>query len=391
MVTPRQHSNYFVDPKSRFRYSRAVRVGDRVIVSQTAPRWPDGSVDPDPEVQARRCLEIISEGLKEVGSSLDDVVRTWLWQRHPEDAVAVARAHASVLGHIKPAVTQVCVAGFLDPRWSVEIEAEAVVGAPRERVPLATYPGYQASEDSLGWSRAYKVGNRVLVSCTAPIWPEGPRGAYDPDPEAQANRCWEVVNQALKAGGAGPEHVVRSHIWLKDGADGPPTARAHAAVFGSVLPATTQLVLQGYLNPHWRVEVEAEADLTPGRQNILHYVTLASSAQLGWSRAVRVGNRVLVSCTAPRWDDGHTEPDTKVQAHRCWEIICGALKEAGAGPEHVVRTRIYIRHAKDGQAIADFSQEAFASIDPAPALTLMTIHGYLNPAWRVEMECEAVI
>ena len=57
-------------------YSRAVRAGDRVVVAGTAPQWPDGEVDPDPEVQARRCFEIIAAALDEAGASLADVVRT---------------------------------------------------------------------------------------------------------------------------------------------------------------------------------------------------------------------------------------------------------------------------------------------------------------------------
>jgi enamine deaminase RidA (YjgF/YER057c/UK114 family) len=57
-------------------FSRAVRVGDRVLVSGTAPVWPDGACDPDPEVQARRCLEIIVTALAEAGAAPADVVRT---------------------------------------------------------------------------------------------------------------------------------------------------------------------------------------------------------------------------------------------------------------------------------------------------------------------------
>ena len=54
-------------------FSRAVRVGDRVLVSGTAPVWPDGSCDPDAGRQAERCLHIIDTALAEAGASLDDV------------------------------------------------------------------------------------------------------------------------------------------------------------------------------------------------------------------------------------------------------------------------------------------------------------------------------
>jgi enamine deaminase RidA (YjgF/YER057c/UK114 family) len=57
-------------------FSRAVRVRDRVVVSGTAPIWPDGSCDPDPEIQAARCLAIIGEALREADAGFEDVVRT---------------------------------------------------------------------------------------------------------------------------------------------------------------------------------------------------------------------------------------------------------------------------------------------------------------------------
>jgi enamine deaminase RidA (YjgF/YER057c/UK114 family) len=99
-----------------------------VLVSGTAPIWPDGSCDPDPEVQAQRCLEIILEALAEAGADAEHVVRTRMFITDAADSEAVGRAHAAVFGEIRPAASMVVVAGLLDPRWKVEIEAEAVVG-----------------------------------------------------------------------------------------------------------------------------------------------------------------------------------------------------------------------------------------------------------------------
>lgn len=108
-------------------FSRAVRVGNRVLVSGTAPIWPDGTCDPDPAVQARRCLEIIVAALREAGAVPEHVVRTRMYLTSAADADAVGRAHGEVFGQARPAATMVIVAGLLDPRWKVEIEAEAIV------------------------------------------------------------------------------------------------------------------------------------------------------------------------------------------------------------------------------------------------------------------------
>jgi enamine deaminase RidA (YjgF/YER057c/UK114 family) len=109
-------------------FSRAVRAGERVVVSGTAPVWPDGSCPPDSGLQARRCLEIILAALAEAGAGPADVVRTRMYLTSAGDAAEVGAVHAEVFGAVRPAATMVVVAALLDPRWRVEIEAEAVVG-----------------------------------------------------------------------------------------------------------------------------------------------------------------------------------------------------------------------------------------------------------------------
>jgi enamine deaminase RidA (YjgF/YER057c/UK114 family) len=109
-------------------FSRATKVGDHIYVSGTGPVWPDESCDPDVGAQARRCLEIIEEALALLGATPDDVVRTRLYLVDPADIDAVGAVHAEVFGEIRPAATAVAVAALLDPRWKVEIEADAIVG-----------------------------------------------------------------------------------------------------------------------------------------------------------------------------------------------------------------------------------------------------------------------
>jgi enamine deaminase RidA (YjgF/YER057c/UK114 family) len=116
----------------RVGFSRAVRVGPRILVSGTAPVWPDGSCDPDPENQARRCLAIILAALAELGARPTDVVRTRTYLVDRADWEAIGRVHGEVFGEIRPASTMIVVTGLLDPRWRVEIEAEAILDAVGE-------------------------------------------------------------------------------------------------------------------------------------------------------------------------------------------------------------------------------------------------------------------
>jgi len=108
-------------------FSRAVRDGRFVFVSATAAIWPDGHVDPDVGVQARRCVEIIEHALREAGAALADVVRTRVFLVDAADGAAVAKVHGEAFGGTRPATGFIVVTGFLDPRWLVEIEADAIV------------------------------------------------------------------------------------------------------------------------------------------------------------------------------------------------------------------------------------------------------------------------
>ncbi len=111
-------------------FSRAVRVGSHVYVAATAAIWPDGHVDHDVAAQTRRCLEIVEDALREAGAALTDVVRTRVFLTEPAHGDLVAAVHGEAFGSIRPASGFIVVRSFLDPRWLVEIEADAVVADP---------------------------------------------------------------------------------------------------------------------------------------------------------------------------------------------------------------------------------------------------------------------
>jgi enamine deaminase RidA (YjgF/YER057c/UK114 family) len=109
-------------------YCRAVRDGRHVFVSGTCAVMPDGAEPPaDAYGQAVRCFEIICAALAEVGASAEHVVRTRIYLSDRADWEDVGRAHGEVFGEIRPASAMVLISGFLDPRWVVEIEADALL------------------------------------------------------------------------------------------------------------------------------------------------------------------------------------------------------------------------------------------------------------------------
>ncbi|MBS1721575.1 MAG: RidA family protein [Armatimonadetes bacterium] len=116
-------------------------------------------------------------------------------------------------------------------------------------------------EPVIGFSRAVREGDRVFVSGTAPIGPDGKTAGVG-DPAAQAQRCWEIIVAALAELGATPADVVRTRTYLTRAEDWEEVGRVHGKFFGEARPASTMVVAGGLLDPEWLVEVEAEAIVT---------------------------------------------------------------------------------------------------------------------------------
>lgn len=112
----------------RIGFSRAVRVGRYVAVAGTAPVAPGGGVAAPGDMygQTKRCLEIISQAVKEAGLTLDTVVRTRVMLTDIRRWEEAARAHGEFFSSVRPACTFVEVKALIDPGWLVEIEADCV-------------------------------------------------------------------------------------------------------------------------------------------------------------------------------------------------------------------------------------------------------------------------
>ena len=114
-------------------------------------------------------------------------------------------------------------------------------------------------EASIGFSRAVRQGRRILVSGTAPIGDDG--NCVAGDAEAQATRCFQIIQQAIESLGGSLKDVVRTRSYLVNTGDWQAVGRAHGAFFRDVRPASTMVVVAGLLDEAWRVEIEAEAEI----------------------------------------------------------------------------------------------------------------------------------
>jgi enamine deaminase RidA (YjgF/YER057c/UK114 family) len=110
-------------------FSRAVRVGNIIAVSGSAPIAPGGGTAYPGDLyrQTRTCIEIIKAAVEKAGGRLEDVIRTRIMLTDISRWQEAARAHGEFFGEIRPACTFVQVSGLIDPDWLVEMEADGVV------------------------------------------------------------------------------------------------------------------------------------------------------------------------------------------------------------------------------------------------------------------------
>lgn len=110
-------------------FSRAVRIGNIIAVTGSAPTAEDGSVHCPGDVyeQSKRSLEIIQDVLEQAGGKLEDVIRTRIFLTDISKWKEAAKAHGEIFSQILPATTFVEVSGLINPEWMIEIEADAVI------------------------------------------------------------------------------------------------------------------------------------------------------------------------------------------------------------------------------------------------------------------------
>ncbi len=122
-----------IPPLSSFeeqaKFTRALRVGNRIIVSGNVGGEADGSFSPDAGRQAERCFEQILDYIAQLGGQSGDVVRVRMFVTDIADAEAVTAAFTRAVGHARPTGTLVAVSALAAPMFKVEIEAEAVIGS----------------------------------------------------------------------------------------------------------------------------------------------------------------------------------------------------------------------------------------------------------------------
>jgi enamine deaminase RidA (YjgF/YER057c/UK114 family) len=115
-------------------------------------------------------------------------------------------------------------------------------------------------EKEIGFSRAVRTSNRIIVSGTAPIMPDGST-ATPGDAYGQAKRCLEIIKKAVEDAGGTLRDVVRTRIYVTDASRWEEIGRAHGEFFANIRPAATMIVVNRLIREDWLVEIEAECEV----------------------------------------------------------------------------------------------------------------------------------
>jgi enamine deaminase RidA (YjgF/YER057c/UK114 family) len=243
--------------EEEYAYSRAVRVGDRVLISGTTALHPQGIVVGVGDIyrQTRQTLETILWALEQAGGTPGDLVYTKTFLTDLTRVADYTRAWLEALGEVCPTSTLLGIPGLVRPEMLIEIEAEAIIGAARSRRDVYTA---QQREKPRGYARAVEVGDWVYVSGCTSLSPAGEVQAMG-DWATQSDLAHDAIRWALEQTGATMDDVIRRRTFTVDSAQVNRPAGAGPAWFASSCPASLGCRIAGLARPELLVEVEVAA------------------------------------------------------------------------------------------------------------------------------------
>lgn len=369
-------------------YSRALRAGDMVLQSGTTAIDRQGNVRGvgDMVQQVEAIVRLAQWSMHKAGGTLEDVVRSRIYVTDIALADQAARTLARYFRDVRPVSTLVQVNRLARPEQLIEIEFDAIDNARGQAQRIASG---RAIEAEYAYSRAIRMGDRVLISGTTALNAqgvvEGPGDMY------RQTRCTlDTIFLALEQAGGTPGDIVYTKTFVTDLAQTAEYTRAWVEALGDVRPTSTLLGIPALVRPEMLIEIEAEAILgaAPARRDI--YTEQQREKPRGYARAVEVGDWVYVSgCTS-------LNPAGQVRAAGDWaaqndlahEVIRWALEQAGATLDDVIRRRIFT--VDNAPVNRQYGAGPAWFANSCPASLGCRVAGLAHPELLVEVEVAAL-
>ena len=369
-------------------YSRALRVGDTVLQSGTTAIDRAGNVRGVGDVakQVEAIMTIAEWSMGKAGGNLADVVRSRIYVTDMQVGDRAARTLARYLRDARPAATLVQVNGLARPEQLIEIELDAIDGAGAAARRISSG---RAIEDEYAYSRAVRVGDRVIVSGTTAL---SARGVVEGkgDLYRQTRHTMDTIFSALAQAGAAREDIVYTKTFLTDLAHSADYTRAWLEALGEVRPTSTLLGIPALVLPEMLIEIEAEAIVGAAKTRRDIYTQQQREKPRGYARAVEVGDWIWVSgCTSMNAaGEPQAAGDWAAQSDLSVGTAQWALAQAGASLDDVVRRRTFTvegarQNRLHGEGPAWFAKSCPSSLG-------CRIAGLARPELLVEVEVTAV-
>lgn len=369
-------------------YSRALRVGDRVLLAGSTAIDRSGNVIGEGDVvrQVDAILALAQHYMESVDSRLEDIVRERTYVTDIAHGEAAARALAKYFRDIRPAATLVQVNRLARPAQFVEIEFEAVDGAKDKAQRVLSG---RAIEDEYGYCRAVRVDDHVFIAGTTALNPQG-QIVGEGDMYTQTRATLDTILAALDELGGSPGDLVNTKTFVTDLSASTPYFQAFMETLKGIHPTSTLLGIPALIQPGMQVEIETDAVIGAASQRREVFTAQEREKTRGYARAVMAGDWVYVSGCTSLNAAGEVQAvgDWAVQYDLCHETIQWALEQAGANLDDVISRRIFtIDRAQQNRA---YGEGSAWFVNSYPVSMGCRVAGLAHPDLLVEVEATAL-
>jgi enamine deaminase RidA (YjgF/YER057c/UK114 family) len=405
-VLPLESKSLLPDSQSPASFAGAVRCGDRVFLSGRSAVRPDGSVAGlgDAAAQTQAALDSIEAALEAAGGSLRDITRL--------TTCLVDRAHRKQvydtigrrLRDVFPVSTGLVVAGLARPELMVQIDAEAVIGAPIQR--LRTFELKDWFSQDIAWQGAMvaagereifvrgQTGSALDGSVMAGL------GRRPEDAAAQADLALSNLAALLREAGSGMDDVCKITVYISDRGYRQAVYPVIGKHFRGIHPVSTGLIVPGFARPEILFEIDVHVLRKQGgpHQRVRRYHSNAVRYGFGqqlidcdFCMAVNAGGHVVL-----RGQTGtdlnevmHGAGDAAAQAEQAMRNVGQLLSEAGARLDEVTKATVFVTDRAYLPCVTDV---VLRHLGPAaPCLTTLIVKGLASPDLFMEVDITAMV
>jgi enamine deaminase RidA (YjgF/YER057c/UK114 family) len=384
----------------------AIRHGGRVFLSGRTALRPDGSVAGlgDPSAQAHAALDNIEAALHAAGGSLCDITKLTTSLIDRAHRKAVYEAIGRRLKDVFPVSTGLIVAGLPLPELMVQIDAEAVVGAPARR--LRTFEMKDWFGQDIAWQGAMVAAGATELflrgqtgSALDGSFMAGP-GRRPEDAGAQADRALTNLRTLLNEAGSGLDEVCKITVYISDRAYRGAVYPVIGRHFRGIHPVSTGIIVAGFARPEILFEIDAHVLRSQGQphhrfrryhSNAVRYGFGAQALDCDFCMAVAAGQQVIL-----RGQTGtdlnevmHGAGDPVAQAEQAMDNVGVLLDEAGAGLADIAKATIYVTDRAFLAGVMDVVLRRLAGA--TPCVSALIVKGLASPELMMEVDVTAML